>query len=280
MQWPALWVFLGENTIILGVITFSIIILLYLIHYSGFLDGLLGTNAMVIVEPRNHKDLQYVCENFDKHMCKSWDLYVFHGKSAGAAAYAKEATANIKGRRVYLIPLETDNLDPDGYNALFKRLDFWDKVKAENILVFQTDAVLCPASEFKIRDFIKYDYIGCGSYAGAIGNKKEIWGRDYSKGNSFYGIGGLSFRKNSFQKQCIKKYPGIAADYPEDVFYSNCVEHSVNKPESAEVLANFCTQDSFSKRSFGAHNTWYMKKEHREPFYAFCPAAEILKTKS
>jgi hypothetical protein len=275
MQW--LWFlvsqFLGENKIILGVITVSIIILSYL-HYSG----LLYSKALVIVEPRKHEHLKYVCENFDKNICKSWDLYVFHGKSAGA--YAQEATAGIKGRKVYLIPLETDNLDSNGYNALFKSLDFWNQVKAENILVFQTDSVLCPASEYKIRDFMKYDYIGCGSYAGAIGNKKDIWGNDYSKGNSFYGIGGLSFRKNSFQKQCIRKYPEIAVDYPEDVFYSNCVEQSPNKPESAEVLANFCTQDSFVKKSFGAHNTWYMKKEDREPFYAFCPAAEILRNKS
>uniref|UniRef100_A0A6C0AN10 DUF5672 domain-containing protein n=1 Tax=viral metagenome TaxID=1070528 RepID=A0A6C0AN10_9ZZZZ len=265
-----LW-WLDDNKIIIGVI--FIIILFYTWFYSGFFDS----KALVIVEPRKHEHLQYVCENFDKNMCKSWDLYVFHGKSA--SAFAQAATAGIKGRRVYLIPLNTDSLDGDGYNALFKSLEFWEQVKAENILVFQTDAVLCSASEFKVKDFMKYDYIGCGSYAGAIGNKKDIWGKEYSKGNSFYGIGGLSFRKNSFQKQCIRKYPGIAADYPEDVFFSNCVEESSNKPESAEVLANFCTQDSFLKRSFGAHNTWYMKKEDREPFYAFCPAARILETK-
>lgn len=280
-MWPLLEALpksLGQMTIILGVITLSIIILSYMLHYSGLLDVILQKKALVIVEPREHKYLQEVCENFDKNMSKSWDLYVFHGKSAGD--FAQQATATIKGRRVYLIPLETDNLDGDGYNALFKSLDFWNQVNAEDILVFQTDTVLCSASEFKINDFMKYDYIGCGSYAGAIGNKKDVWGNKYSKGNSFYGIGGLSFRKNSFQKQCIKKYPDIAADYPEDVFFSNCVEQSVNKPESAEVLANFCTQDSFSKRSFGAHNTWYMKKEDREPFYAFCPAARILETKS
>jgi hypothetical protein len=258
-----------ENLIIIGIIIL-IIISGYMLNYSG----LLGQKALVIVEPREHEHLQYVCENFDKNICKSWDLYVFHGKSAGP--YAKQATAQIKGRRVYLIPLETDNLDGDGYNALFKSLDFWNQVKAEDILVFQTDAVICPASQYKIRDFMKYDYIGCGSYAGAIGNKKDIWGNKYSKGNSFYGIGGLSFRKNSFQKQCIRKYPEISADYPEDVFFSNCVEQSVNKPESAEVLANFCTQDSFIKRSFGAHNTWYMKADIKEKFYDFCPAAKVI----
>jgi hypothetical protein len=218
--------------------------------------------------------LKYVCDNFDKNMCKSWDMYVFHGASAGE--YAKRAVSEIQGRRVHLIPLETDNLDADGYNKLFKSIDFWDQVKAENILVFQTDAVLCPASKYRIRDFMKYDYIGCGSYNGAIGNKKEVWGKTDSKGNSFYGVGGLSFRKNSFQKQCIRKYPNIAENYPEDVFFSNCVENSPNKPESATVLANFCTQDSYDQDSFGAHKTWYMKDGHAEPFYAFCPEARAV----
>jgi len=124
-------------------------------HYSGLLDVILQKKALVIVEPREHEYLQYVCENFDKNMDKTWDLYLFHGKSTGD--FAQKATAGIKGRKVNLIPLETDNLDGDGYNALFKSLDFWNQVDAEDILVFQTDTVLCPASEFKIRDFRKYD---------------------------------------------------------------------------------------------------------------------------
>jgi hypothetical protein len=268
VSWP-------KMTIIIGVITLIIIIIIMTMHlYTGIFDG---GRAMVIVEPRKHKHLKYVCENFDANMCKSWDLYVFHGKSSGK--YAKECTAGIKGRNVYLIPLDTENLDADGYNELFKSMSFWNKVKAENILVFQTDAVLCPASKFKMRDFMKYDYIGCGSFAGAIGRKKEVWGKQYSLWNSFYGIGGLSFRKNSFQKQCIKNFPGVSPDYPEDLFFSNCVEGSRNKPESAEILANFCTQDSFKKESFGAHNTWYMKESERESFYSFCPSAEILRKK-
>jgi hypothetical protein len=261
----------ANEIIIIGVITLIIIFGIYLGYNSGLFDG---GRALVIVEPREHRLLKYVCDNFDKNMCKSWDMYVFHGASAGE--YAKRAVAEIQGRRVHLIPLDTDNLDADGYNKLFKSIDFWNKVKAENILVFQTDAVLCPASKYRIRDFMKYDYIGCGSYNGAIGNKKEVWGRTDSKGNSFYGVGGLSFRKNSFQKQCIRKYPNIAENYPEDVFYSNCVEESPNKPESATVLANFCTQDSFDQNSFGAHKTWYMRDGHAEPFYAFCPAARAV----
>lgn len=257
-----------NTIIIIGLAVLVIVVVWYMVDLSG-------GKAMVIVEPRKHDMLKFVCENFDKNMCKSWDLYVFHGKSYGD--FAAEAVSGIKDRRIFLKPLEEDNLTAGGYNTLFKSLEFWDQVKAENILVFQTDAVLCPASKYKIQDFMKYDYIGCASYHGAIGNSKEVWAKEFSKGNSFYGVGGLSFRKNSFQKQCIRDYPGVGKTYPEDVFYSNCLEKSPNKPAEAVTLSNFCTQDTFDRRSFGAHKTWYMKKEHKKDFFEFCPAAREIK---
>ena len=260
-----------KTILIIGVVALIIIIGIMMKFSPGILSSVEGGRALVIVEPRKHKLLKYVCENFDQHMCKSWDLYVFHGKSH--KAHAEEAVSNIKDRKIILIALDKDNFTADDYNITFKSLDFWDQVKAENILVFQTDAVLCPASQFKIQDFTHFDYIGCGSYNGAIGKSRDVWGNDQSKDNSFYGVGGLSFRKNSFQKKCIRDYPNIKPTYPEDVFYSNCVEKSINKPRTAADLANFCTQDAFEARSFGAHKTWYMKEGHAEPFYKFCPAA-------
>jgi Protein of unknown function (DUF5672) len=257
---------MDKTILIIGVIALVIMI--------WYFSTRTNARAMVIVEPRKHKMLKYVCENFDKNMTKDWDLYVFHGKSHGD--HAREAVSEIRGRKIVLSALESDNLNADGYNILFKDLAFWNQVKAEDILVFQTDAVLCPASKYKIHDFTKYDYIGCGSYAGAIGKSREVWANKYSKNNSFYGVGGLSFRKNSFQKKCIMKYANIDPTYPEDVFYSNCVEESENKPKSATDLANFCTQDTFVRPSFGAHKTWSMREDHMEPFYEFCPAARAI----
>ena len=231
------------------------------------------SNAMIIVEPRKHKLLKYVCDNFHQNMDPSWDLYVFHGKSS--KDYAKKAVANIKGRAIYLVSLGTDNLNAKEYNKLFKQETFWNKVDAENILVFQTDAVLCPNSNYNIYDFVDYDYIGCSAFNGALGNKTEVWGRNThnAKPYNFYGIGGLSFRKKSFMIRCIRDNYGIDPDFPEDVFYGECVAKSKFKPTHSSALTTFCTQGNYIDKSFGAHNIVWLPKEDRAPFCSFCPEA-------
>ena len=220
--------------------------------------------AMIIVEPRRHPRLQQTLENFDSVMDKSWDLYVFYGKGGGD--YARKAAASVTGRRVFLEALSVKNLTADEYNELFKQTGFWNKIRAENILVFQTDAALCASSKKKIEDFMRFDYIGC-SNGFTVGPRKE-WG-----GNSYYGIGGLSFRKKSFTLQCIRSKPKILNRFPEDVFFGNCVEKAGTKPTTRD-LQQFCSQGRYDANSFGAHKISWMKKSHTRKFLKYCPAAE------
>lgn len=222
-------------------------------------------NAMVIVEPRKHPYLKQVCENFDKNMPPDWDLYVVHGNLN--ATFAKDAVNHIQRRKIF-IPLQVDNLTVDTYNELFKKLSFWNKIKAENILVFQTDTALCSKSTLNIQEFMKYDYIGC-SMNKSFKHYKVPWDKKY-KDDHFYGIGGLSFRKNSFQKKCILQHPNIDRYYPEDVFFSKCVAKSKNRPRSVKELKRFCSQ-SRGFKSFGAHKT----KKINPSFYNYCPEAKF-----
>jgi len=220
-------------------------------------------NALVIVEPRNHRLLQKVCENFDKHIDLSWDLYVCYGN----LAFAKKATRNVR-RRVIYIPLHTTNLTSYEYSSLLKQKSFWNQIQAENILVFQTDSVLCNASMYTMNDFTKFDYIGCSSDSKSVG-KSGYFGKE-----QFYGVGGLSFRKKSFMMQCIKDNPssGLIA---EDVFFSKCVSKSPSsRRPTADDLASFCSQQRMFKKSFGAHKTSIMKKTRK--FFKYCPEAKLI----
>ena len=230
-------------------------------------------NAMVIVEPRKHKLLQPVIENFHKNMEETWDLYVFHGKSH--AKHAKAAVKNIKSnsRNVYLKPLDVDNLNVKEYNFLFKQASFWDQVDAENILVFQTDTVLCSNALTSIEDFLSFPYIGCSGIPNMIGSNTTIWGQN----NPYYGVGGLSFRKKSAMMSCINSNPDIDPNHPEDCFFSKCAHGSPDRATDAKQLASFCTQYQFTENSFGAHKiNGNLNKTDLEKFLDYCPEANIL----
>jgi hypothetical protein len=112
-----------------------------------------NNNALIIVEPRKHELLKPVIDNFNNIMDKTWDLYIFHGSSN--KEFANNAISDIKNRNIYLISLDTDNLNANEYNKLLKDKTFWNKVNAENILVFQTDSILCKNSNYKIEDLRK-----------------------------------------------------------------------------------------------------------------------------
>ena len=86
---------------------------------------------MVIIEPRQHPDLQYTVENFHKLMPPHYQLYVFHGRSAGE--YARHSVAGVVGRTVHFEALTTDNLGVDEYNNLLQQPDFWQSIDAEHV---------------------------------------------------------------------------------------------------------------------------------------------------
>ena len=225
-----------------------------------------SSKAMVIVEPRKHKNLLAVLENFDKNMPKDWDLYFFYGK--GLQENAKEVTKTVTGRTVILNELETENLNPDQYNELLKKTDFWNKVDAEIILVFQTDGAYCSKTKFNIDKFLKYDYIGCSYNKKAIG--KGVW-----EENEYYGVGGISLRKKSFMLKCIADKPETPANFAEDVFYSNCVAKSKNRPESGDIIAEFCSQSAYDKDSLFTHKPGTMPPQNINRFLNYCPEGKI-----
>lgn len=252
----------------LGFIACCIAAYVMLVHTKdSFLSDSNG-NAMVIVEPRKHAKLAYVLRNYDKNVDPSYTLYIFHGKSAGE--FARDAAKDVTRRKVIYVPLKVDNLSADEYNALLKTPSFYDAIDAENILIFQTDSVSCEKSPFRMKDFEEYGYVGC-PYDNSIG-KGVHWGES----NSFYGVGGLSFRQKSAALACIASEK-TDAKFPEDVFFSNCVEKGYGrKPEHAGVLQSLCTQNYHGRPSFGVHKPELLQKDHVTALLEHCPESAEL----
>ena len=253
----------------LGFIACGIVLYVLLVHTKDAFLPISTGNAMVIVEPRKHAKLAYVLHNYDKNVDPSYTLYIFHGKSSGE--FAREAAKDVTRRKVIFEPLTVDNLSADEYNALLKSSAFYDAIDAENILVFQTDSVSCAKSPFQMKDFEAYGYIGC-PYDTSIG-KGVHWG----KSNSFYGVGGLSFRQKSAALACIAHEKSVDPKFPEDVFFSNCVEKGYGrKPEHAGVLQSLCTQNFHGMPSFGVHKPELLRKDQVGQLLQHCPeSAEI-----
>jgi hypothetical protein len=252
---------------------------------SGSIGGFLQSHhnhAAVIVEPRKHALLSYTLANFHAQLPLHYDMYVFHGKSANK--FARAAAAFIvreRTRKIRFRALDTDNLTAEQYNAMFRQSQFWAKVPAEHILVFQTDAAVCGEEEASsststasanippsLAEFEDFGYIGCSFRPDCVGScTPHFWHKQV-----FYGVGGLSLRKKSFMMECIKQ---IHEQLPEDVFFSKGL-HVLPaagrwKVPTGPDVQRFCAQHSIQNRSWGVHKP----DRHLWPkAVAMCPAIQ------
>ena len=243
------------------------------IHLTSSHSSTKERKAMVIVEPREHPLLGSVLRNFHSIIPLEYDLYIIH--SPNNIEFAREQASFIQNRTVLYMDIQ-DRLDEtptdtarSNYNALFKTAKFWEAIDAEIILVFQTDSILCHNSPYRIEDFTQYGYVGCSYASHFADDLPRYWTFD-SVQTYFYGVGGLSLRRKSFQLGCIDKYmkdnsfnnwteeyDDPIASLPEDVFFSYCLEqqqeNSSYRPANVSVLQRFCCQWDLQEPTFGVH---------------------------
>jgi hypothetical protein len=136
------------------------------------------------------------------------------------------------------------------YNKMLFTKDFWDLIREENILLFQSDSIVF--GKFK-NDFLKYDYIG-----------------SLIPGFELIMNGGTSFRKKSMMLKCIKKYPVskltssfdniygnmlIDGIIGEDIYFSRCVS-KLNENITDKNIAHKFSSEAFHCQSSYGHQIW------------------------
>ena len=229
-----------------------------------------GGGAIIIVEPRAHPAFKYVLDLYIRRVPSDWKLYVFHGSKNGE--YARQAAQGWiqANREVEFRDLGVANLDAAAYNKLFKTRAFWESMDVENLLVVQTDSVPCAASPFDLAQFTKFPYIGC-AYGDKVG-KNTFW-----DGFGFYGSGGLSFRKRSFALKCTAARPPGVEPEAEDVTFGECVAEFGNPKPTAQDLLDFCTQNNFGSKSWGAHQIGnQLPQAQKKAFVNYCPESAAI----
>jgi hypothetical protein len=205
----------------------------------------LGIYTAIIIEPRKHKAMEFVMQNFTDMLDKRWNFIIFHGNQN--EEYIKniiDTKLKNNSDRIKLINLNIDNLSINDYNALLYDKKFYDMIPTEIFLIFQTDSMICSDFKDNIYKFINYDYVGAP------------W-----KDNQNVGNGGLSLRKKNKMieiiDKCEKRYTEPNQLLNEDVFFSTtCADIvNINKP-NFEDSKQFSIEQVYSDNSFGIHKAW------------------------
>ncbi len=208
-------------------------------------------NIAMIVEPREHKLLIPIIHNVMSVLDASWKIQIFHGID-NESLLKKHFSNEIIENKIILSRMEVHNINIDDYNGLMLDYRFWQKVMGENILLFQTDTVLCKHATHKIDYFFKYDYIGA-PWAWPFPCPKEITNETIRVGN-----GGLSFRKRSKFIKVLKELPPMQGINEDLIFACIGTKKTDLLVPSIDIAKTFSVETIYDPTSvpLGVHKPW------------------------
>lgn len=219
----------------------------------------------VIVEPREHKALSLVLNNFLENLSDEWNVIIMHGnKNISYIQNIIQSDLKKYVNRIQMINLNVDNLTIADYNQLLISEKFYEYIPTEIFLIFQTDTIICENQKTIINNFLQYDYVGA----------PWIWNSNLKDTDKTGGNGGLSLRKKSKMLEIIRncKYN----NENEDGYFSNSCLNNLNLPTFQEAK-QFSVETVFNEKSFGVHKPWhYMSPESLKIIEKNCPTLDKL----
>lgn len=200
--------------------------------------------SAVIIEPREHRALEFVLRNFCANLSDEWGIVFFHGSTN--LPYIVDIINNklpqYKDRFVKFVNIGVPNLNLKEHTRFCMSVEFYEQIPTETFLTFQTDTYINPKRKDYINDFLDYDYVGAPWAHKQVGN------------------GGLSLRKRSTMINLIRSYPWDGCN--EDCFFSNllsnpevCAKHNYKIPTFDEAK-RFAIETVYSPVFFGIHAAW------------------------
>tara|TARA_B110000879_G_scaffold189719_1_gene253425 strand:+ start:3442 stop:4260 length:819 start_codon:yes stop_codon:yes gene_type:complete len=155
-------------------------------------NNIQNEKVAVIVEPRKHKYLISVIKQVMSKFDKTWNLRIF-----GSDMNESYVNENIKGNYEFINMGINDLISPDAYSLLLQSNHFWNKIKEEHIIIFQTDSFIIN-NDYEIPT--KYPYLGA-RYTYTF-NGKRVDEVNPIRGNDPM-CGGFSYRQKSAMIDCI-----------------------------------------------------------------------------
>ena len=215
----------------------------------------------VIVESRKHPSLEYIVNLFSRRL--GVGIQLFHSTANESFIKNTSISALIEQGKVVLTSLRFETLSPVQYNALLLSKVFWNAVIGrQKILVFQTDSILCPKSEYALDDFLEFDYIG------------SKWPRERPISMVIDGgNGGLSLRDWGKSMECLNRFPAKLWPGGEDGYFAFHIDLIADRVGRPKDCAKFSTQSEFLACSFGAHKISELDENSLKKFLEYCPEA-------
>ena len=225
----------------------------------------------VTVLHRPCSTLGYTLTNFASNLGPQWPILLLHNDDV-SPQLERNKIIRLQKRHGILL---TASLERNGFSALssansssYSKLlastRFWSALRAQHVLIFQTDSVLCSMSPWSIDDFLLYDYIGAPWI--------DRWfGMDI-------GNGGLSLRKAKTMMR-ITKHFNFNQTENEDIYFARGIyklaeQDPAIKIPPVHVASKFAYEAGRLPRvtSFGVHKTPFRKVD-KEAIAKTCPEA-------
>ena len=233
----------------------------------------------VTVMHRPCSTLSFTLANFAGVLGTEWPLLVLHDANISAHIEGNKMVRELKRQK----RLQSSSLaaagfreiltnDAQAYSRVLLSVHFWAMLRAQHVLVFQLDSILCSMSPWKVHDFLEYDYIGAPWI-------DRFYGMDI-------GNGGLSLRKVKTMIHIIKTFPLEGRYENEDIYFAHGVydlakqkKYPVRIPP-VHVAAKFSYEAGALPRvaSFGVHKLPRHKISQKETISALfktCPEADL-----
>lgn len=219
----------------------------------------------VIVETRKHPALDYVVSAFQDTL--QIPVQLFHGKLNRDFIMSSSISQRVRMGSVHLVQLEVEDLDARKYNALLLTRRFWEHLISRcKILVFQTDTILCSGSDYALKDFTSFDYIG------------SKWPRARPVGLLIDGgNGGLSIRDWNKSHECLVRFPPDPWPGGEDGYFAFHIDLIGGNVGRDDDCARFSTQHEFLYKSFGAHRISGLDPNTKAAFLRYCEDAKFMR---
>ncbi len=203
-------------------------------------------NTALIVEPRLIEDLPRIILDYYNKLGTSWHIVFYCGK--GLKKYYKSKLIPV---HIEIRELEVNNFTADEYSTFFKRLDLWENLYGNYVLVFQYDTYILNKAPYNIDYYIylNQSYIG-GNMAYKWLEFEDLPIEERPKEPSNYN-GGLSLRNRLHMIQIIN-YMGYS-HYAEDVYFTiGCIKLNL-KFGNIKECNNFAIHTIYYNNYFGIH---------------------------